>query len=132
VSKPADIPTRPAIDLLGALKSAALTAVVAFGLFSLLIGVRTDQGPSGALELTPRLGALGVIVAIAFVGGFVRALLAGEPIDFAGRVPLELKAAAALVGRYFGFALLAFAIAEPILFITTVISSTSASRCSLT
>jgi branched-chain amino acid transport system permease protein len=116
VSQAAEIPAKPAIDLLGALKSAGLTAVVAFGLFSLLIGVRTDQGPSGALELTPRLGLLGIIVAIAFVGGFVRALFAGERIDFASRVPDGLKAAAALLGRYFGFALLAFAIAEPILF----------------
>src|SRR5262249_8607224 len=116
VSQAAQTPAKPAIDLLGALKSAGLTAVVAFGLFSLLIGVRTDQGPTGALELTPRLGLLGIIVAIAFVGGFVRALFAGERIDFASHVPDQLKAAAAVVGRYFGFVLLAFAIAEPILF----------------
>jgi branched-chain amino acid transport system permease protein len=116
VSKAAEIPARPAIDLHGALKSAALTAVVAFGLFSLLIGVRTDQGPTGALEITPRLELLGVIVAIAFVGGFVRALLAGERIDFASRVPDGLNAAVVTIGRYFGFALLAFALAEPILF----------------
>ena len=87
MSSAAETPARPAIDFLGALKSAAMAAVVAFGLFSLLIGVRTDQGPTGALEIEPRFVALGVIVAIAFVGGFVRALLAGKRIDFAGRVP---------------------------------------------
>ena len=83
----AEISARPAIDVLGALKSGTLAAIVAFGLFSLLIGIRTDQGPSGALELEPRLLALGVIVAIAFVGGIVRALFAGERIDLASRVP---------------------------------------------
>jgi branched-chain amino acid transport system permease protein len=116
VSPAAETHARPAIDLFGALKSAALTAVVAFGLFSLLIGVRTDQGPSGALEIEPRLVALGVIVAIAFVGGFVRALIAGERIDFASHLPDEVKAAAAQVGRFFGLALLAFAVVEPIIF----------------
>jgi len=116
VSQAAETSARPAIDLLGALKSAALAAIVAFGLFSLLIGVRTDQGPTGALEVTPRLVALGAIVAVAFLGGFVRALVAGERLDFSGYVPDQLKTAAARIGRYFGYALLAFALVEPIVF----------------
>jgi branched-chain amino acid transport system permease protein len=116
VSQALEIPSRPAIDLLGALKSGALAAIVAFGLFSLLIGVRTDQGPTGALQIEPRLIALGVICAIAFVGGFARALLAGKRLDLAGYVPEQIKAAAAQVGRYFGLALLAFALIEPVLF----------------
>jgi branched-chain amino acid transport system permease protein len=116
VSQALEIPSRPAIDLLGALKSGALAAIVAFGLFSLLIGVRTDQGPTGALEIEPRLIALGVICAVAFVGGFVRALLAGESLDFASYVPEQIKVAGAQVGRYFGLALLAFAVIEPIAF----------------
>jgi branched-chain amino acid transport system permease protein len=116
VSQALEIPSRPAIDLLGALKSGALAAIVAFGLFSLLIGVRTDQGPTGALEIEPRLIALGVICAVAFVGGFVRALLAGESLDFASYVPEQIKVAWAQVGRYFGLALLAFAVIEPIAF----------------
>jgi branched-chain amino acid transport system permease protein len=98
------------------LKSGALAAIVAFGLFSLLIGIRTDQGPTGALELEPRLMALGVILAVAFVGGFLRRWLAGERLDFASYLPDELKAAATQVGRFFGLALLAFAIVEPIIF----------------
>jgi branched-chain amino acid transport system permease protein len=103
-------------DLLGALKSGALFAIVAFGLFSLLIGIRTDQGPTGALELEPRLFVLGVFVAIAFVGGSLRAWFAGESLDFTSRVPDGLKTAAAQIGRFFGLALLAFAIVEPIIF----------------
>ena len=103
-------------ELLGALKSGALFAIVAFGLFSLLIGIRTDQGSTGALELEPRLFILGVFIAVAFVGGFLRAWFAGERLDLTSYVPDELKAAAAQVGRFFGLALLAFAIVEPIIF----------------
>jgi branched-chain amino acid transport system permease protein len=98
------------------LKSGALAAIVAFGLFSLLIGIRTDQGPTGALELEPRLMALGAFLAVAFVGGFLRGWLAGEPLDFTSYVPDEIKAAATQVARFFGLALLAFAIVEPIVF----------------
>jgi branched-chain amino acid transport system permease protein len=98
------------------LKSGALAAIVAFGLFSLLIGIRTDQGPTGALELEPRLMALGAFLAVAFVGGFLRGWLAGERLDFSSYLPDELKAAATQVGRFFGLALLAFAIVEPIIF----------------
>jgi branched-chain amino acid transport system permease protein len=116
VSQAAETPARPAIDLLGAFKSGALAAIVAFGLFSLLIGVRTDQGPTGALELTPRLAVLGVLVAIAFVGGFVRALIPGERIDIGAYVPDALKTAGAQLGRFAGPALLLFALAEPVLF----------------
>ena len=116
MSQASETPAKPAVDLIAALKSAALAAIVAFGLFGLLIGVRTDQGPSGALELMPRMTALGILVAIAFVGGFVRALVAGERIDFTSRVPDELKAAVAQLARFFGLALLAFALATPILF----------------
>jgi len=50
VARSAQSSARPS-DLVGALKSGALAAIVAFGLFSLLIGIRTDQGPTGALEL---------------------------------------------------------------------------------
>jgi branched-chain amino acid transport system permease protein len=116
-SQAAEIPAKPAVDLVAALKSASLAAIVAFGLFSLLIGLRTDQGPTGALELMPRAGALGAIVAVAFAGAFVRALFAGErSLDLAGYVPEYLKIAAASVGRFVGPALLAFALAAPILF----------------
>ena len=115
MARSAQSSARPS-DLVGALKSGALAAIVAFGLFSLLIGIRTDQGPTGALELEPRLLTLGAFMAVAFVGGFLRAWIAGERVDFTGYLPDELKAAATQVGRFFGLALLAFAIVEPIVF----------------
>jgi branched-chain amino acid transport system permease protein len=116
VSQAIETPAKPAVDLVAALKNAALAAIVAFGLFGLLIGVRTDQGPTGALDLTPRMTALGILVAIAFAGGFLRALIAGERLDLAAYVPDALKVAAAQLGRFAGPALLAFALATPILF----------------
>ena len=79
---------RSTLDITGALKSAGLSALIAFGLFSLLIGVRTDQGPTGALVVHERLEALVVIVGVVFVGGLLRALIFGnEPIDFGRYVP---------------------------------------------
>ena len=62
------------LDLLAAVKEAAIAALVAFGLFVLMIGIRTDQGPTGALVLTTRFGALAAIVAAVFVGRLVCAL----------------------------------------------------------
>src|SRR5205085_4932000 len=62
-------------DIPAALKDAVLSAIVAFGLFSLLIGFRTDQGPPGALIVWPRLEALAWTIAVVFAGAFVRALI---------------------------------------------------------
>jgi branched-chain amino acid transport system permease protein len=59
---------------------------------------------------------LGVLVAIAFVGGFMRALVPGERIDIGAYVPDALKTAGAQLGRFAGPALLLFALAEPVLF----------------
>src|SRR5947207_8660009 len=117
VIEAADISIRPARNIADALKSAARTALVAFGLFALLIGLRTDQGPSGALELMPRWTALAIIVALAFAGGLVRALTFGDrTIELAGHVPEGLKIALGRAGRWAAPALLVFALLTPVLF----------------
>src|ERR1700751_3007365 len=54
--------------IVAAAKEAGISALIAFGLFVTLIGVRTDQGPTGALILTTRFSALATIVAVVFVG----------------------------------------------------------------
>ena len=113
----AGIGLRSLRDIGGAFKSAALTALVALGLFSLLIGERTDQGPTGALVLTPRLEVLAILVAAAFVGGLVRALVLGRDTAAAGGlVPHAAREAAARIGGLAGPALLVFALATPLLF----------------
>jgi branched-chain amino acid transport system permease protein len=86
-------------------------------LFSLLIGIRTDTGPSGALELTPRFGTLGILVAIAFGGGLLRGILFGTgPVHIVPRLPEGATAILHRLGRLFAPALLVFALAVPILF----------------
>lgn len=60
-SKP-DIKSRSGIDVIRAVKSAAWSALVAFGLFLPLIGFYTDQGPAGALVVTTRFGSLAIMV----------------------------------------------------------------------
>ena len=68
-------PADQRLDLTAAVKEAAIAALVAFGLFVLMIGIRTDQGPTGALVLTMRFGALAAIVAAVFVAALLRATI---------------------------------------------------------
>jgi hypothetical protein len=63
------------IDFKAALKDAVLAALLAFGLFGLIVGIRTETGPVGALDLFPRPALLAAIVAIVFAGRFVVAIL---------------------------------------------------------
>ena len=105
------------LDLPAAVKEAALAAVVAFGLFALLIGIRTDQGPTGALILTTRFRALAEIVAAVFVARLLWTLLWRKAnAAVAGFVPASVKAAAAGVVPYAAAAFLAFAFVVPVIF----------------
>jgi branched-chain amino acid transport system permease protein len=54
-----------------ALKEAGYAALVAFGLFVLLIGLKTDQNIRNELILIPRWGLLAAVVAITAIGRFV-------------------------------------------------------------
>jgi branched-chain amino acid transport system permease protein len=90
------VPNEPAtrtrsatFDVAGALKDAALAAVVAFGLFALMLGLRTETGPTGRLEVFPRPGLLATAVAAVFAGRLIIALIARSRIaaDFARFLP---------------------------------------------
>jgi branched-chain amino acid transport system permease protein len=98
------ITTKPA--LLAAAKQAAIAALVGFGLFVLLIGIRTDQGPTGALVVTTRFGALAILVGAIFAGTFLRALLGNRIAGFLNAAVSESCAwtarAAASIGGVFG------------------------------
>ncbi|MEA2829878.1 MAG: branched-chain amino acid transport system permease protein, partial [Bradyrhizobium sp.] len=50
------------------LKKALISALVALVLFSLMIGIRTEAGPSGQLIYWTRFDDLAAIVATVFVG----------------------------------------------------------------
>ncbi len=54
-----------------AVREAAYAALIAFGLFVLLIGLKTDQNIHNELILVPRWGLLAIIVAITAAGRFV-------------------------------------------------------------
>ncbi|HEV1998893.1 MAG TPA: high-affinity branched-chain amino acid ABC transporter permease LivM [Xanthobacteraceae bacterium] len=107
-----------ALDFRGALKDAGLAALVAFGLFSLILGLRTDTGPTGALVLLPRPGLLAAAVAIVFAGRFVIALVARADLwPDAGRlIPADAQTKLERVGRFVGPVLAFFAIMTPIMF----------------
>jgi branched-chain amino acid transport system permease protein len=105
------------VAIAAALKEAALATLVAFGLFVLLIGVRTDQGPAGALVFTTRFGALAAILAAVFAVSLLRAMIwRGRPIALDRYVPPPLKALASGLVPFAALALLGFALAVPLLF----------------
>jgi branched-chain amino acid transport system permease protein len=112
-----DEPAGARVDLLAALKEAVIAAAVAFGLFALLIGVRTEQGPTGALIITTRFGPLAAFVATAFVGRFIFAMTRHRftvPAKFL--VPQAIRQAAAAFSPYLAGALLVFALVVPVVF----------------
>jgi branched-chain amino acid transport system permease protein len=111
--------------LAAALKEAGLAAAVAFGLFAFLIGIRTDQGPTGALIIWTRFDSLVLVVGAVFLGSLARALIFGNRSivqSFAawivprGESPRWLALWLQWSGPIIGSALLAFAIAVPVLF----------------
>jgi branched-chain amino acid transport system permease protein len=116
-------------SLSGALKSALISAALAFGLFGLLVGVRTDTGPTGALIYWTRFDDLAMLVGAVFAGSFLRSLLFGDrPFglrDFAARTGIAalaersrrfLRLERYRFGHVLAFAMLGFALALPILF----------------
>ncbi len=109
-------PDKPS-DFLTAVKEAAIAALVAFGLFVLLIGIRTDQGPTGALVFTTRFGALAAIVAGVFVATLLRALFWRRlTLSFGQIAPASVKNAVARLTNYAAAAFLVFALVVPIIF----------------
>jgi branched-chain amino acid transport system permease protein len=63
------------IDVVGALKSAVFTAVIAFGLFLPLIGLKTTQDIHNELVLEPRFPLLLTFVALAVAGSLLMSLV---------------------------------------------------------
>jgi branched-chain amino acid transport system permease protein len=63
-------------DARRALSEALIAALVALGLFGLIVGLKTDQSMNNTIELKPRLGLLSSMVAAVFVGSLLRSWLA--------------------------------------------------------
>ena len=102
---------RPAA-LAAAAKDAAITALVALGLFIPIVGLRTDVGPSGGLVLRQRWGDVAILVALAF--GLRLALLAWRAMRGDAK-PATARRTAALrrAGTFVAPLLLGLAVALP-------------------
>jgi branched-chain amino acid transport system permease protein len=114
-------PTAAAAQIVvAALKDAAISALIALGLFSLIVGFRTETGPVGALELLPRPGLLASVVGLVFVGRLAAVLIAeSRVLAFVPRLFASSGAKdglAVLVKWLLGPGLLLFAVAVPFLF----------------
>jgi len=100
------------------LKKALISGFVALILFSLMIGVRTEAGPTGQLIYWTRFGDLATIVAIVFGGSIVVELLRQwwGPVGIATVIPPTVQSALGIAGRALPPLLLVFALLVPIVF----------------
>jgi branched-chain amino acid transport system permease protein len=100
-----------------ALKEAAVAAAIACGLFALMVGIKTDQGPTSALVITTRFGTVAVLVALTFVGRLLLELTRGHmrrPLN--ALVPQFFRSAATWAAPYAAAAFLLAALIVPIVF----------------
>jgi branched-chain amino acid transport system permease protein len=100
------------------LKKATISALVAFFLFVLMIGIRTDAGPSAQLIYWTRFGELAAVVAAVFGGSILVELLRHRfrHVEPANLVPVSLQGPLATLRRWFGPALLGFTLLMPVIF----------------
>lgn len=100
------------------LKKAFLSAFVALILFSLMIGVRTEAGPTGQLIFWTRFGDLAMIVATVFAGSILVELFR-RWIASRRKAPLvseETRTRFSEFGRFIAPVLLVFALLVPVIF----------------
>jgi branched-chain amino acid transport system permease protein len=106
--------------LAAALKDAGIAALIALGLFSLIVGLQTETGPTGGLELVPRPALLATIVGLVFVGRLAVVLLAHSgAFGLASRLfgSSGAKDGLGALGKWLiGPGMLVLAFAAPILF----------------
>ncbi|TCZ65901.1 high-affinity branched-chain amino acid ABC transporter permease LivM [Roseicella aquatilis] len=98
-----------------AIRDAAIAAAVAFGLFAMLVGLRTEIGPQSNLILRQRWAAVAILCAIVFLGRLLITWWLGRralrPTTAAGPWTARLQQA----GRLFAPAMLALALLLPVL-----------------
>jgi branched-chain amino acid transport system permease protein len=72
---PAAAEVSAVFDARKALIEALMAALVAFGLFGLIVGLKTDQTLNNTIVLKPRPGLLASLVAAVFIGSLLRSYL---------------------------------------------------------
>ena len=100
------------------LKKALISALVALVLFSLMIGVRTEAGPTGQLIYWTRFDDLAIIVAAVFGGSIVVELLRQwwGPVGTIRVVPSSVQRSLAVARRAIAPVLLIFTFLVPVIF----------------
>jgi branched-chain amino acid transport system permease protein len=108
----------PKSDIAFILKKAFISAAVALVLFSLMIGVRTEAGPTGQLIYWTRFDDLAAIVAAVFGGSILVEALRRwvGPIGPGTLIPASVQGVVARSSRFLAPALLVFALLVPIIF----------------
>lgn len=100
------------------LKKAVLSALVALGLFSLMVGVRTEAGPTGQLIYWTRFNELAGLVGAVFVGSIAVELFRlwlGPRRDTA-LLPAAVGRSLSWAGQFLAPALLIFTLLVPVIF----------------
>jgi branched-chain amino acid transport system permease protein len=112
----AAVPARP--DFAFIFKRACLSAGVAFALFVLMIGVRTDAGSDGQLTWWTRFDDLAIIVAVVFAGSIVVEVLRTwlSRHNIAAAVPVSITSRLHILRLAATPALLGFAVLVPVIF----------------
>jgi branched-chain amino acid transport system permease protein len=94
-----------------ALRDAFLSALVALGLFGAMVGLKTNVGNDGKLELLARPTSVAILVGLTFVGRFALVLWKARiPSASAKHGPSRLSG----LGRYLGPVMLILAITMPL------------------
>ena len=108
----------PAHNVAFILKKSLLSALVALVLFSLMIGVRTEAGPTGQLIYWTRFGDLAILVVGVFAGSILVELLRGSirPTTLASIVPPSVEGTLIKLRRLVAPTLLIFTFLVPVIF----------------
>ena len=115
---PDTAPASRKIDIAFILKKSLISALVALVLFSLMIGVRTEAGPTGQLVYVTRFGDLTMMVLVVFAGSIGIELLRHwwGPVETIRVVPERAQKALGFAGRLVAPALLVFTFLVPVIF----------------
>src|SRR5260370_23353908 len=99
-------------------KKALISALMALVLFSLMIGIRTEAGPSGQLIYWTRFGDLATMVAAVFGGSIIVELLRQwwGPVGTIRIVPPSVQKTLAVAPRAIAPVLLVFTFLVPLIF----------------
>ena len=99
--------------MIAALREAAIAAAVAFGLFVLLVGLKTEPGSAGTLILRERFGDVALLCGLVFTGRLLMALWRARRAAVEPGAPTRLAALTGRLGPWLAPALLATALLLP-------------------